>query len=48
MNLLCLILEPSICFTQTILNLAWFPLTFFGFTAPVVGDIIGPALGCTF
>ncbi len=48
MDILCLLIEPTVCITQTILNLAWFPLTFLGFSAPQVGGIIGPFFGCSF
>ncbi len=48
MEILCSLLDPILGITQQIMNIAWFPLSFFGFQAPSIGSIIGPILGCSF
>lgn len=45
---LCTILSPFINSFQQLVNIIWFPLSFFGSPAPSVGSAIGPILGCTF
>lgn len=45
---LCTVVSPFLDMGQQIMNFAFGFLSFFGITAPDLGDIFGPILGCTF
>lgn len=45
---ICTLLAPFVNSVQQIVNVVWFPLTFFGSPVPSVGSVLGGFLGCTF